>query len=58
VLVVDDDAADVGGAAVEVFLALLPQAAMIIATPTMAATEKVVRREGAGCIVISSKCLP
>jgi len=57
VLVVDDDAAEVGGAAVEVFLALLPQAARISATPTRAATENVVRRDGAGCIVISSKGL-
>jgi hypothetical protein len=56
-VVVEADAADVGGAAVEVFLALLPQAARTIATPTMAATENVVRREGAGCIVISSKGL-
>jgi hypothetical protein len=57
VLVVDDGAADGGGAAVEAFLALLPQAARTIATPMMAATENVVRREGAGCIVISSECL-
>jgi hypothetical protein len=45
VLVVDDDAADVGGAAVDAFLALLPHAARMRATPTTPAPDNIVRRE-------------
>jgi hypothetical protein len=53
--VVDEAAAVVGGAAVDAFLALLPQAARTNATPTMAAADNMIRLERAECIVISSK---